>query len=123
MFRFVGLMVGIVLGWAAVAPLPALGQSGVQLAQSFRADLRGFSEVPSISTAGEGRFEADLNCRKARLTTLSAIPVWRARSRRRIFTSARRRPTVGSSCSCAPISRAPRRAPSHVPQAMARSAA
>jgi hypothetical protein len=67
MFRFVGLLVGIVLGWAAVAPLPALGQSGVQLAQSFRADLRGFSEVPSISTAGEGRFEADLNLQEGTL--------------------------------------------------------
>ena len=61
MFRFAGLMVGIVLGYATVAPVPALGQSGVQLAQSFRADLRGFGEVPSISTSGEGRFEADLN--------------------------------------------------------------
>jgi CHRD domain len=61
MFRFTGFVVGIVLGYAALVPAPAVGQSGVQLAQSFRADLRGFSEVPSISTSGEGRFEADLN--------------------------------------------------------------
>jgi hypothetical protein len=56
MVRFAGLMVGIVLGYAAVAPEPAIGQ----LAQSFRADLRGFNEVPSISTSGTGRFDAVL---------------------------------------------------------------
>jgi hypothetical protein len=54
MFRFAGLMVGIVFGYAAVVPAPALGQSGVQLTQSFRADLRGFSEVPSTSTSARG---------------------------------------------------------------------
>jgi hypothetical protein len=56
MVRFTGLMVGIVLGCAAVAPEPVLGQ----LAQSFRADLRGVSEAPSISTRANGRFEAEL---------------------------------------------------------------
>jgi hypothetical protein len=61
MFRFTGFVVCIVLGYAALVPAPAVGQSGIQLTQSFRADLRGFSEVPSISTSGEGRFEADLN--------------------------------------------------------------
>jgi hypothetical protein len=60
MFRFAGLVFGIVCGYAAVAPEPALGQAGFQLRQSFRADLRGFNEVPSISSAGEGRFEAEL---------------------------------------------------------------
>ena len=39
-----------------VAPELAVGQ----LAQSFRADLRGFNEVPSISTSGTGRFDAVL---------------------------------------------------------------
>ena len=56
MVRFIGLMVGIVLGSGAVAPELAVGQ----LAQSFRADLRGFNEVPSISTSGTGRFDAML---------------------------------------------------------------
>jgi hypothetical protein len=54
--RFIGLTVGIVLGYVAVAPELAVGQ----LAQSFRADLRGFNEVPSISTSGTGRFDAVL---------------------------------------------------------------
>jgi hypothetical protein len=58
MVRFTGLMVGIVLGCAAVAPEPALGQS---LIQSFRADLHGFNQVPSISTSGSGRFDAELS--------------------------------------------------------------
>jgi CHRD domain len=58
MVRFTGLMAGIVLGYASVAPEPALGQ--VQFEQTFRADLRGFNEVPSISTSGTGRFEAEL---------------------------------------------------------------
>jgi CHRD domain len=56
MVRFTGLMVGVVLGYAAVAPEPAVGQ----FTQSFRADLRGFNEVPSISTSGTGRFDAVL---------------------------------------------------------------
>lgn len=56
MVRSVGLMVGIVLGYAAAAPELAVGQ----FAQSFRADLRGFNEVPSISTSGTGRFDAVL---------------------------------------------------------------
>jgi CHRD domain len=56
MVRFIGLIVGIGLGYAAVAPQPAVGQ----LAQSFRADLRGFNEVPSISTSGTARFDAVL---------------------------------------------------------------
>jgi hypothetical protein len=60
MFRFAGLMLGIVFGYAAVTPESALGQAGFELRQSFRADLRGFNEVPSISSAGEGRFEAEL---------------------------------------------------------------
>jgi CHRD domain len=60
MVRFTGLMAGAVLGYAAIAPEPALGQSGVELAQSFRADLRGFNEVPSVSTSGTGRFDAEL---------------------------------------------------------------
>ena len=58
MVRFSGLMVGIVLGYAAVAPEPVLGQ--VQFEQRFRADLRGFNEVPSISSSGDGRFDAEL---------------------------------------------------------------
>jgi CHRD domain len=58
MIRFTELMAGIVLGYAAVAPEPALSQ--VQLDQSFRADLRGFNEVPSISSSGTGRFDAEL---------------------------------------------------------------
>jgi hypothetical protein len=56
MVRFTGFMVGSVLGFAAVVPELAIGQ----LTQSFRADLRGFNEVPSISTAGTGRFDATL---------------------------------------------------------------
>jgi hypothetical protein len=58
MVRFSGLMVGIVLGNAALAPDPVLGQ--VQFEQRFRADLRGFNEVPSISSSGDGRFDAEL---------------------------------------------------------------
>jgi CHRD domain len=58
MIRFTELMAGIVFGYAAVAPEPALGQ--VQSEQSFRADLRGFNEVPSISTSASGRFDAEL---------------------------------------------------------------
>jgi hypothetical protein len=41
--------------------VPVLGQSAVQVAQSFHADLKGVEEVPSISTSGSGRFVADLN--------------------------------------------------------------
>lgn len=60
MVRFIGLTFGIVLGSAAILPEAALGQSAVQLAQSFQANLSGVQEVPSISTSASGRFEAEL---------------------------------------------------------------
>jgi len=60
MVRFMGLTSGIMLGCAAFAPGAALGQSAVELAQSFQADLGGVQEVPSISTSGSGRFDADV---------------------------------------------------------------
>jgi len=60
MLRFIGLTVGFGIGCAGVVPEAAFGQSPLQLTQSFRANLSGVQEVPSISTSGSGTFEAEL---------------------------------------------------------------
>jgi CHRD domain len=60
MFRYTALLGGFALAYAGVAMEASVAQTGIQLAQSFRANLIGFNEVPSISTSGTGRFDAEL---------------------------------------------------------------
>lgn len=52
-------MKGARVGWALAAMLAAAA-ADAQEESSFEATLSGFQEVPSISTAGRGRFEAQV---------------------------------------------------------------
>jgi CHRD domain-containing protein len=60
---------GVVAGFAVSAVADDNDHGGLNRAQRvFRAELVGFNEVPSVSTAGHGRFYAVLNQEETELT-------------------------------------------------------
>ena len=60
MFRYMALLGGFTLAYAAAGTQVSLAQTPITLTQEFFANLDGLEEVPAISSEATGRFTAEL---------------------------------------------------------------